>query len=507
MRRVPGPVLALLAVLLTAVPAASAAVPVTARVVGGAETTADAVPYQAVVRPDGYLCGGSVLDETHVLTAAHCVYDPSTMTVTPASRIQVFAGVDYWASSSGGQAATVVGVAVDPQYDPDHFTSDAAVLTLQAPGFDLTRTDIDKIDLTPVGYRPAPTDSLRLSGWGLTSARAPGVDPGPNDRPSSVLKKADNLHTSTGCAAAYSFFDDAVQLCAGQENLDACQGDSGGPLAVQVGAVWQLAGIVSAGAGCAWANYPGLYTRVANPHVHDFVAARGVGYTVAAPGNTAAPTITGTASPYHLLTCQPGTWTGATAYSYAFVDESGDVLSGERVLAVTPEDAGSRVRCIVTAYGLTAVSEASSAAVTVGDVPARDVPSQTVPTPPAEQPQPTPRPAPDVTAPRSTVSARCSRTMCVLDVEVTDPAPSSGVGGIEARVSTAYRTVCGKGRKRRRCTRTAVRTLTSAVPTGPTRFRVKSPRLRKGLSTFTITARDAAGHRQPKPTVLRKRLG
>jgi secreted trypsin-like serine protease len=511
MRRVLGPALALLAVLLTAVPAASAAVPVTARVVGGQDTTAGAVPWQVLVRPSGYLCGGSVLDATHVLTAAHCVYDPGSMTVTPPGQIQVFAGVTNRTSTAGGQSPAVTGVAVDPQYDPGRYTSDAAILTLAAPGFDLdNRADIDAIPLTTVGYRPTVSDNLRLSGWGTTVKRSP-TSGANTDTPAVLLQKADTLHVSGQCATTYYGFDDAVQLCAGQADLDACQGDSGGPLAVQVGGVWQLAGIVSAGAGCAWEGYPGLYTRVANPHVHDFIASRGAGYAVSAPANTRAPALSGTATPGHALTCDPGTWTGASgSYGYTFVNDA-EILAVSRSLTVTAADVGTNIRCVVTAYGLTDTVDATSAPVAVTDATARPV-SSSIPEPapaPAPQQQPTAPvgAAPDLVAPSAKVSARCSRTMCVLDVTVDDPTPSSGVAGVEARVSTAYRTTCGKGRKRRRCTKTVGRTLKGIVPVSRSRYRVKTPRLPKGTHTFTIVALDVAGHRQAKPTVLKKRFG
>ncbi|HMJ35078.1 MAG TPA: serine protease [Baekduia sp.] len=504
MRRVPGPVLALLAVLLATAPGASAAVSVTPRVVGGSPITDDTVvPWQALVFPGPYLCGGSVLDATHVLTAAHCVYDPDSMTVTAPADIEVFAGVTDASNPVGGQSPPVTGVAIDPQYDPDHFTNDAAVLTLGS-AFDLAgRTDIAAIPLTDVGYRPALTDDLRLSGWGTTDARSPWDGPNEDLLP-AVLQKADGLHTSTQCATAYLYYDDSVQLCAGQAGLDACQGDSGGPLAVQVGGVWRLAGIVSAGAGCAWDNYPGLYTRVANAHVHDFIAQLGVGYTVAAPVNTAAPTMSGTATPGHLLTCQPGTWTGASSYAYTFVNDTKALAVGQ-YLAVSSADVGTSIRCIVTAHRLTGMADATSAPVGITDPSAPPPGPNVVPTPPPT-PYVAPGPPRDLAAPKATVAARCSRTMCVLDVKVTDPAPSAGIAGVDARVSTAYRTVCGTGRKRRKCTKTVGHTLKGAVPTGSKSYRLKTPRLRKGTQTFTVYARDAAGHRQAKATVLKKKL-
>ena len=47
-------------------------------------------------------------------------------------------------------------------------------------------------------------------------------------------------------------------FCAGVGKTDACQGDSGGP-AVYMD---KLVGIVSTGAGCASAYFPGVYTRI-----------------------------------------------------------------------------------------------------------------------------------------------------------------------------------------------------------------------------------------------------
>jgi hypothetical protein len=58
-------------------------------------------------------------------------------------------------------------------------------------------------------------------------------------------------------------------LCAGRDQggIDTCQGDSGGPLTN--GGV--LTGIVSWGTGCARPNLFGIYARVSNPAIRDFI--------------------------------------------------------------------------------------------------------------------------------------------------------------------------------------------------------------------------------------------
>lgn len=65
-------------------------------------------------------------------------------------------------------------------------------------------------------------------------------------------------------------FDNSItdnMICAGgmiARKRDACSGDSGGPLMLENGNHVSLIGVVSFGHDCAYANYPGIYTRVEN---------------------------------------------------------------------------------------------------------------------------------------------------------------------------------------------------------------------------------------------------
>jgi hypothetical protein len=490
-------VLAPLAVLLTLAAAGNASATTGAtRVVGGTHATSTDVPWQVLVLPNGYLCGGAILDATHVVTAAHCVYDDEHQEIIAPSTVTVHAGITN--TGSAGQHPAVTAVSVDPDYDPDRQTSDIAILTLATP-FSLDPT-VQAIGLTDVGYRPGPSDGLRLSGWGSDVARAPQDETTPHavDDLNVVT-----LHTSSGCATVYAPFDDNLLLCAGEAGLDACQGDSGGPLAVQIAGVWKLAGIVTGGAGCAWTGYPGYYARVAEPNIHNYLAQQGTGYTVHDPTVVSPPTITGAAVPGGTLSCDLGTWQNAYAYGVGFLRGATVVAVGS-TMAVRSSDVGTSITCMVEAYGLTGTAEATSTPVTVTAPPAAPAPT---PAPPVTVPTPNAAalPSPDTAAPTARVAKlSCARSICTLDVRVKDPAPSAGVKGVDARVTTSYRTTCVMHGKRRRCTKSVEHRLTT-IATGAGSYRIVTPKLRKGIQTFRLVASDLSGHRQAKATTVKKR--
>src|SRR3954468_169569 len=113
----PHRVTALAAVLLGALVAAAPATALTTgpRVVGvPATTTIDQVPWQGAVHAaapgrGGLLCGGTIRDATHVVTAAHCVFStPLTRLgeTVPAGWITVKAGASHL--GDGAPAAPAV---------------------------------------------------------------------------------------------------------------------------------------------------------------------------------------------------------------------------------------------------------------------------------------------------------------------------------------------------------------------------------------------------------------
>jgi secreted trypsin-like serine protease len=104
------------------------------RIVGG-ENAASATWGWAVSISIGgsYLCGGSIISSSWVITAAHCVYGGYT-----ASQITIYAGSNLpW---SGTQSSTGANLFIHPSYNPSTYVNDLALLELTTP---LTMSDPD----------------------------------------------------------------------------------------------------------------------------------------------------------------------------------------------------------------------------------------------------------------------------------------------------------------------------------------------------------------------------
>ena len=241
-----------------------------------------AIPWQALVlQMSGGsvtgLCGGSVRDQLHVITAAHCVVDEATGQVIAASSFGVVGGLVHVSNPEPDrQPRAVTTVSVDPDFTvtAGALLNDAAILTLDQP-LDLSNPSSVR-PLAPVAAGGTGTVAL-ISGFGLT-------DPANSASLADVLEIATiDVLPASGCANYGADFDAAVMLCAGRAKpggamVDTCQGDSGGPLSRVTGTdaagapiADALLGITSFGRGCADPSFPGIYTNVADPKINAFV--------------------------------------------------------------------------------------------------------------------------------------------------------------------------------------------------------------------------------------------
>ena len=477
-------------------------------IVGGTTVSLDQHPYQvALVRAglpavddDGQYCGGSIRDEWHIITAAHCVFDnpasPSGQPMT-AAQIDVLAGTESLANEGApAQRVHVERISYDPSFNED-LEHDGALLTLATPL--QLQTKVQPLALVSNASWAAtlPGAPLFVTGWGSTAA---GTGPVISLRGVQVKNVSD-----TTCNDDYQSnippipFDGAVQTCAGDTSSggkDACQGDSGGPLVKANGAAStaddELVGIVSYGEGCGRADFPGVYTEVAEPSIRAFLT---LANPPAAPTNTSAPTLAGVAAIGQQLTCSPGEWTGAPTFSYQFVRSTaaGDIgvvaTGAQPAYVVTAEDAGTALRCVVSAVNPGGASVASSA------------PSPLVPGPPPQIPPPNQNnSAQDSHAPVARVTrTACTVTRCTLTVTVSDAGYSAGIKALQASVRSTYRGKCTRHGRRVACTRH--RTSRPKVASlSANRFKVVASKLPIGTQRFTLVAVDKAGHRQAMPT-------
>jgi len=224
------------------------------RIFGGTKVnSAEIYPWQVrlVNKTGGTFCGGALVSDLWVVSAAHCMVFPYGE-----QQMHVILGDIHSNSSGGGITRSVAKWMRHNGYSRHTVRDDIAVIQLSSP---VTFSNRIRPICLPCNYMHTDFtgDYITLAGWGENEK---GV------MQNQLMEVSVPVVSNDVCKNKYGYFVRDTNLCAGEPEggKDSCSGDSGGPAVWSESGVNYLLGVVSFGkrGGCGKAGWPGVYTRV-----------------------------------------------------------------------------------------------------------------------------------------------------------------------------------------------------------------------------------------------------
>jgi len=172
--------------------------------------------YHSLTDPGVAICGGTLINEKYVVTAAHCFYDINHVLL---SNYFIVTGAHY-INDTNPIRLKIKSIIFHEKYDDDSLLNDIALLELSYK-VDLNNTNIGVICLPPNIISIYPYEQMNgiVAGWGRLR----------EDSSASYTLQQVQLpiisNRNQFCIRQIS--DDRLQFCAGfiQGGKDACQGD------------------------------------------------------------------------------------------------------------------------------------------------------------------------------------------------------------------------------------------------------------------------------------------
>lgn len=224
------------------------------RIVGGSEATPHSYPWMAALFVDDqWFCGGSLISDEWVLTAAHCAKDASEM------RVMLGAHNVREATEEGRIELVTRDFFTHERYNQIVLHNDLALVHLPEK---VNFTDIIRPVCLPSYSESSTTwahEDCQASGWGKPSDSATGISP-------QLREVTVDTITNLICALEFPTIINKNILCiSGKGGKSTCNGDSGGPLHLVTDGIFKQIGITSfgSGIGCEVGSHAG-FTRTAS---------------------------------------------------------------------------------------------------------------------------------------------------------------------------------------------------------------------------------------------------
>ena len=189
--------------------------PMSERIVGGFEAEPNQWPWEVALFIDNaWFCGGSLISENYVLTAAHCV--------DGASYFDVLAGAHNVRESSEPHRVEITSYNgwTHPHWNPNDLSADIGLIELPSP---VDFNDyIKPVCLPAAGDTADEGDLITCVGWGKPSDSAGGISP--------VLRMVEDrpIISNSECNEGYGIVGPGVVCFDTSGGKGTCNGDSGG---------------------------------------------------------------------------------------------------------------------------------------------------------------------------------------------------------------------------------------------------------------------------------------
>ncbi len=259
----------------------------TQSIIGGTQVDITQAPYQVSIENpvDGnHFCGGTILSDRWILTAAHCV--PS------ATNVIIHAGSTDQTNNSIGQRIISSNIIIHPNYDPDIKAHDIALIELSQPLVfnhqvspieyanycNTTVSDISNLGAHP-GAPPSPAPVAFLTGWGLTCNHCP---PATHLQGVNItwIPASQAMNLNLAYSSSYDTPITPFNLAFYELGKAASSGDSGGPAVIN-----KNGNLINIGVS-SWGERPKdmLPTIYTNVRAHQTWIAQQMGYNIHSTG-------------------------------------------------------------------------------------------------------------------------------------------------------------------------------------------------------------------------------